>query len=177
MAFGTLGKWRALNSRVNKQLNLIGVFIIFFLMFLIVADVTGRYLWNTPILGTYDIGQSLIVIIVFFGFPYTQKIGGNIRVESVISHFSPRLRLSVEVSYRIVALLLFMLITYGTWEEAWTSWQKREAYLTLFYGGVLLPIYPSKFAVPIGSLLLCFQFFFEVLEKLSGSPGQEDSEA
>jgi len=172
--FQTLNQF---NCKVNAKANLLGVFIIFFLMFLIVADVSGRYFWNSPILGTYDIGQSLIVIIVFLGFAYTQRVGGNIRVESVIAHFPRRLRLAMEILYRVVGLVIFILITWGSWQEAWTSWQKREAYLTLFYGGILLPVYPSKFAVPLGSLLMCFQFFFELLGKISSRyiPEEEHS--
>ena len=145
------------NGVLNMRVNLVGVVLIFFLMCLITADVTGRYLWSAPITGTYDIGQSLIVVIVFFGFAYTQKIGANIRVESVIRLFPPRARLAVEIFGRALALFFFLCITYSSWQEAWSSWLKRESYLTLFYGGILLPIYPAKFAVPFGSALMCLQ--------------------
>jgi TRAP-type C4-dicarboxylate transport system permease small subunit len=155
------------NAFLNTTANYVGVFAIFILMFLITADVAGRYLFNTPVRGTYDIGQSLVVVAAFFCFAYAQRKGAHIRITSLVQLFPQRSRLVVEIFYQIVGLCFFACVTYSTWQGAATSLRKGESFLTLFYFDYLIPIYPSKFVVSIGSALMCLQFCVGITRKIA----------
>lgn len=155
------------NTLINTAANYIGVFAIFVLMFLITADVTGRYLFNTPIRGAYDLGQSLVVVAAYFCFAYAQRKGVHIRITSIVQLFPPRPRIGVEIYYQLVGLFFFACVTYSTWQGAMSSLRKGESFLTLFYFDYLIPIWPSKLAVPIGSALMCLQFLVGIAQKVT----------
>ena len=72
-------------SALESGFNLISAGIIIFLMLLVVIEVVGRYLFNHPIQGHYEIVVAFMAPLVFFGFAYTQRVGGNIRMELFIS--------------------------------------------------------------------------------------------
>ena len=161
----------AANQFFHSRVNLVGVVLIFILMWLIMVDISGRSLLNSPLHGTYEIGTSMIVVIVFFGLAYTQRIGANIRVESVLRILPPQVRFGVELFGLLVALFFFICVTYSSGQEAWSSWLKKECYLTLFVGDILLPIYPAKLAVPFGAALMSFQLLSEFIGRVAEGIG------
>ena len=170
------GQISAANRYFHSRVNLVGVVLIFILMWMIMVDVLGRSLLNSPLQGTYEIGTSMIVVIVFFSLAYTQRIGANIRVESVLRILPTRVRSGVELFGLLVALFFFICVTYSSGQEAWSSWLKKESYLTLFYGDILLPIYPAKVAVPFGAALMSLQLLSEFIGRLAQGLGSSREE-
>ena len=46
--------------------------LLFVLVFLITLDVIGRYAFDSPIPGTFEVTEVLMVFIVFLAFAYTE---------------------------------------------------------------------------------------------------------
>ena len=59
------------------------------LMFLTVAEVIGRYVFNAPIFGRQDIAQILLACSIFFAFPVVTLRGQQIAVDLLDSVFTP----------------------------------------------------------------------------------------
>ncbi len=51
---------------VSRTMSNIGMVVLLMLMLLITADVLLRYLFNRPILGTFDIVELMLGIVIFF---------------------------------------------------------------------------------------------------------------
>lgn len=128
--------------------------VVLALMVLVVADVTGRYVFNSPVPMTYEIGAFLLVFIVFLGMAYTQRAGSHIRVEFLTLRLSPKARAVLDLVSYTLGILLFAAMFYQSFRWAYTSFQVGD----YTPGLVAIPRWPSMFAVPFGALLLCFQF-------------------
>ena len=147
---------------MNRVQAIISSFCVFIIMFLISADVIGRFFFGKPVMGTYEIGQTLMVFIVFFGVAYTQMTGGNVTVETFIRNFGPKTRLALSIFAAVIGLMLFSLMTYSSWKLAWAAWANKRT----IQGLLGLPLYPSKFTVSMGTATLSLYFLLDLIKKI-----------
>lgn len=148
--------------RLLGGLNIISAIFILILMLLISADVVGRYAFGKPLHGTFEIGESLLVFVVFLGFAYTQYHKANIRVQMVANRMPFRVRPLLDCLAHGLGFALFALVTWETFRYFLTSWAIREASA----GMVNVPLYPARLAVPMGSFFLAFQFALDSVADL-----------
>ncbi|MGH8732401.1 MAG: TRAP transporter small permease subunit, partial [Burkholderiales bacterium] len=108
-------------------MNSAGTLWIFALMFLICADVAGRYLFSAPIQGTAEMVGYSIVTAVFLQMASTLRAGRFTRVELMIEPLEarrPAAGHAFNALYHLVGAAVFAVITWGTWPKlryAWTS--------------------------------------------------------
>lgn len=128
------------------------------LMFLGSGDVIGRYFFNIPITGSMEISTLLLAGIVFFGWPHTQEMDGNIRVKFLISVFPPWAQVISDFFSHLVGLILFGLITWQGLEMALVYWKVNR-----LVDVVYLPLAYFQLFVPIGGGLLCIELIIEIV--------------
>lgn len=133
------------------------------LMVLVMADIIGRYLFNSPVPMTYEVGSFMMVFIVFLGLAYTQRMGAHIRVEFLTLHLSAQTRALLDIVASVLGLGLYAVITYEGFLWSWTSWEVGD-YVA---GLVNIPRYPSQFVVPFGAAILCLQFLADIVRRVS----------
>ena len=153
---------RALGCLVRGA-NLLSAVFVLLLMILVIADILGRYLFNSPVPMTYEVGSFLMVFIVFLGLAYTQRQGAHIRVEFLTLRLSSRTRAILDIVASSLGFLLYITIVYQGFMWSWTSWQVGD-YVA---GLVNIPRWPSQFIVPIGSAILCLQFIADVAQRIT----------
>jgi TRAP-type C4-dicarboxylate transport system permease small subunit len=154
-----------LSSGVAKAASLfdsISLAIIFLVMLLITADIIGRAVFNAPLPGTYNIVESLMVFIVFLAMANTERKRQNIRIKFLTNRFPPVAQRILHIFACLAGAFFSGLIVWCTWPAAMESWAIRE-YMT---GQVSLPLYPSKFMVPIGMFLLMIQFLADIMASI-----------
>lgn len=157
--------WSAFERVVRRTIstaNLIAISVAFLVSFLIIFDVSRRYLFNSPLTGTYEIVHSLLVLVVFFGIAYTQSTRGHIRIELIDRYLSPRQSLCLEITVYSICLIFFLTLT-------WTSWDVAlNAIITGEYSGgaVHIPIYPAKTIITLGALLMSLQFIVDIVNDI-----------
>lgn len=150
-------------SWLVRTANLLSAVCVLLLMILVVADILGRYLLNSPVPMTYEVGAFLMVFIVFLGLAYTQRMGAHIRVEFFTLRLSRRTRASLDIVASILGLLLYATVTYQGFIWAMTSWQVGD-----YVAGLInIPRWPSQFMVPLGAALLCLQFLADVVQRVT----------
>jgi len=135
--------------------------LVFLLVFLISADVLGRYLLDKPIPSSTEMAETVMMLAVFLGFAYTHAAGRNIKVDAMTRRLSPRWQTVFEIFSCCGGLFLFFLIVMQSWSIGWESWQERE----FLMGALKVPAYISKLAVPIGGFFLCIEFLREIIYK------------
>ena len=144
--------------KVEKFLNNIaGGIILTAMMFLVTADVLGRYLFNRPIHGTTEITEFMMVGLLYFTLAHTQADKAHIRVEMFISHLSPRTQLILEMIAYLLGFILFALITWQGILSAAKAWQVWET----TFGLILFPLFPAKVLIPIGSFLFSLRLLLD----------------
>lgn len=127
-------------------------------MFLGVADVIGTKFFGYPIPGTLEVTESTMVLIVFGALAYTQSRRAHIRVEIFYNHVGPRGQSLMEALTHFVALAYFGLLGWQGVHELLYSWEIREATM----GAIRFPLYPARFLLVVGALLLVCQLLLDL---------------
>ena len=88
------------------------------LMGLTVADVIGRYLLNSPVEGSSEVSELLLVSLVFLGLPAVCLDGGHVTVDLVTKSLPrwsdrPRLFITGLISAIVLAVVSVRLYAYG----------------------------------------------------------------
>jgi TRAP-type C4-dicarboxylate transport system permease small subunit len=151
----TIGKFFV---RTHEYTALVCGILFFLYMLNIVADVTGRYLFLYPILGTVEIGESILAIAVFMTLAAVEVSKQNIRVTLLQDHLSHRGKAWLDILALVCGLLFIGLMM-------WQSLVLAKRSLAINETGINLPIplYVGKFAFFVGCVLLCIQFAYELV--------------
>ena len=152
----------ALVQRMALWLLLLGALGMIISMLLGVADVVGTKFLGVPVPGTLEVTESTMVLIVFGALAYTQSRRGHIRVELLYNHVGPRAKSFMEATTHLLAFVYFALLAWQGFNEVLYSWEIREATM----GAVRFPLYPARFLLFIGTLLLLVQLALDLLQDL-----------
>jgi TRAP-type C4-dicarboxylate transport system permease small subunit len=147
-------------SRLALGLLLLGTVGMIVSMLLGVADVVGTKFFDWPVPGTLEVTESTMVLIVFGALAFTQERRGHIRVELLYTHAGPRTRSFMDLVTHVVALVFFALIAWQGFGELAYSWEIREATM----GTVRLPLYPARFLLFLGAILLLLRLAIDIVE-------------
>ena len=91
--------------RCEKILTYIAVLSIFVMMLLTSADAIGRYLFNSPIAGAYEVTEKyLMLIAVYLGASFTYREGSNIRIGLVIDRLPRQVRMGLNLFAQVFSI-------------------------------------------------------------------------
>jgi TRAP-type C4-dicarboxylate transport system permease small subunit len=94
----------------------------FGLAFLILANIIGRSVFDSPVYGTAEIVSTSIVIIVFLQVGYAIRSRSMLRADFLIIHLPESVqRIFLAIGYLLGAAFFLMIIT-GGWEESVLSY-------------------------------------------------------
>lgn len=138
-------------TRLVHTLLAVAAAIIFFLSFLVVADVVGRGMFNAPVKGTPEIVSMSIVIICFLLAAYAIQSGAMLRTDVIVSMFGRRGHAFADLISGLLGAGFFLLIVWGSFEPAWHAWTSGEFEGE---GALRVPVWPARFVVMLGSALV-----------------------
>ena len=85
-------------ERVMLYISTLSTFV---LMLLTTADAGGRYIFNRPITGAYEVSTNyLMIAAIFMALSFGYRQGSYIRVTLLTSHLRGRVKLVVNTSFR-----------------------------------------------------------------------------
>lgn len=154
---------------LETGLNLLSATILFFLMFYVTAEVTMRYLFNSPLPGHLEAAQLLIAPAVFLALSWVQARQGHVGMDLLHERLPPRGRALVDCITLSIALITFLAITWFSWESTWSAWEVGDVTPT-----ANLSTWWSKLAVPLGAALLCIRLLMQLVESVASvvTPGR-----
>lgn len=133
------------------------------LFLLTAADVILRYLFNSPIVGAYELTGYLLLVTICLSFAYLQGKRGHIALEFIVSRLPLKSRLVIDIFALHIGLVLFATLTYRSWLAACTSWMMKE-----FSPGIAaFPMYPFRLVVPLGAGLICLRLVMDIVHQLA----------
>ncbi len=141
---------------IPKVMSRIGSFFLFLMMFLTIADVFLRKVFSKSILGTVEITEFMMVILVFFGLAQAEVVNDNVRVDIITNRFSDRSRQIIEVITQFCCFILFVLMTWYAFDYAVGKIGSGEVSQDLW-----IPMYPFVFVVALGFAALTIVLFFK----------------
>ena len=160
----------AVLGRVSAVLAYIGAAALLLMMGLTAADVIGRYLFNAPILGTFEITEFLVLLLIFSFLAYTQSKKSHVAVDLLVGLFPQKVRAGIAVFNHTVCLLLMVLITWMGFQKALELKAVGEASPNL-----QIPDYPFVFFLAFGCLVFCIEYVRDLIELYVNLKEQTDS--
>jgi TRAP-type C4-dicarboxylate transport system permease small subunit len=153
-------------SWIAHACGLLGTIFLAGLMLMTVADVVLRYFFNAPILGSFEITEYLLVVIVFFALPWAALKRVNVRVDLIVGKFTPKRR----AKFDAVTCAFSMIVTgFFAW---YTVPQTIYVYRLYTVSDMLeIPSWPFYFMVAFGFFLLflvLIETFIDFLKKAVG---------
>ena len=108
--------WLPVIAKTLKRILSIGsATMVGIMMFLTFADVIGRYVFSSPILGAYEITEILMGLMIFGGLPLVSRARGHITVDFLASALPPRARVIQTVLLDVVCSIIAGCLAWRTW--------------------------------------------------------------
>ncbi len=146
-------------STICQGFNIFGMVILGVLTVLTVVDVLGRTLFRKPILGTFELTEYMLVVIVFSTVAWCAVQKGHIKVDIVVSRLKPRAQIILSFLTHLISLGLLIIITWQCYLESviMTNLGKTSAILNV-------PAYPFYWIMTAGFFILCIQISIELVQ-------------
>ena len=106
-------KFHTAVSRFTQAIALISFVCVMAMMLMNVVDVIIGYLFNTHVLGAYELTQRMLMCAVFTAFAYGQSKKSHINMTIVIVHFPRPLRFILFTLMSILSVLAAGAMTYA----------------------------------------------------------------
>jgi TRAP-type C4-dicarboxylate transport system permease small subunit len=132
---------------------------ILFLMFLTVGDVLGRFLFNRPITGTFELTEIGLAVAVFTSLAYGQAE----KVYVTVTFLSDRLpKLVQRVSEALVYLLSLAIFFLAFWQLL--QYAERLARVGQYTTVLRQPLYPWVAVAAAGMLVFCIGLLWDLVQ-------------
>ena len=125
------------------------------LILVVVYDVVARYIFNAPTIWGYEVAMALGMSLYCFGYAYTEKMRGHVRVDVFYIHMPPRGRAIIDsVGGLVFFLPTIALVVRSAWIKMWWSWGVMEKSVEGYW---YPPWYPLRTMIFLGFSLLLLQ--------------------
>ena len=145
-------------GKCSSFLSGLGAIALFGMMALTMADVIGRYLFNSPILGAFEITEFLVLILIFSFLGYAQAHKVHVSVDLLITMFPRKVQRVIDLINHTVCFLLMILIAWMGAVNALDLMEVGEASPNLS-----IPDYPFAFFLALGCAVTCVEFLRDLI--------------
>lgn len=147
-------------------LLIVGSSVLALMMFLTVVDVVGRYVFNLPIDGAFELTEFMMAIFVPFALVYCEKQKSHIVVDLLFERLPAVISTSIEIIILLLTTAFFAIIG---WQSIFAM---REEFTNSIKSTVLLiSTYPFFLPLLIAFFLLAILLFVRLLNTLSTEKG------
>jgi len=166
------GVRRVFNPLVSL-LTGVAVLLMLPMMFLVTADVIGRYIFNSPIPAVFEINSYFIMVaVVFFPLAYVQRKKEHVFITLFTERLSSRFKAVLDAFSLLIGFVAYGLIGIYSLQRAIMATEVRE-----YISGIIdMPVWISKWIIPIGCLAFCIELLLDALERVPVIMGREDTQ-
>lgn len=143
---------------VNRVLGYVASGFLILLMMITVIDVFLRYFFNSPLTGTTEISQLMMIIIVFPALGWAAMDRAHIRVDLLIRLIPNRPRAVVNSITLLIALVVYLIITWRSFLES--AVVNRQTSL------IHLPFAPFYWLMSVSLAIFCLAILAVIIEEI-----------
>lgn len=153
---------------INKWAGIIAALILFGMMMLTFADVTGRY-FIRPVKDAYELTEFMLALVVFLGLGYTQLHKGHVSINFIVEKFSVRVRNIIESIFYCMGLVILSLMS-------WQMFIFAQRTIGVTSGRLQLPNSLFIMIAGVGIVLFALTLLLEFLKSIQKVvDGQNDT--
>ena len=122
--------------RADAVLGIAASALLMLLMLLTAVDVVGRYVFNRPLPGGFEMTELTLLVLIFAGLPLVSHADEHVTMDFIDRLVSPGARVLLERAVHAVSAALFGFTAWLVWLKADRIWEYRDAtdVLRIVYG-------------------------------------------
>ena len=137
----------------------------FFLMLLTTADAGGRYLFNRPITGAYEITTNyLMIAAVFMAMAYGYREGAYIRVTFLADLLPGKVKHVINYFVQVVSMLYGVLLVIATFLQGLRVFSDHTTLSSLDF----IPLWPAYLIVPVSLFFMSLAMLLDIRKVRTG---------
>ena len=149
-----------LTERLTRLLAWVAGLVVLLMMFHVMIDVSGKYLFNAPLPGTAEVVAAYYMIgAVFLPLAYVEASGGSIVVEVIYEKVSARAQKFMLIAANVVSVIYYSVLAWFSWDLAVRAWRVNETVDGIWR----ITTWPAKFLLPFGFCLAVIVILMRVL--------------
>ncbi|HUT67207.1 MAG TPA: TRAP transporter small permease [Dehalococcoidales bacterium] len=118
------------------------------MMLLIMANVIIR-LFGGVVLGSYELTELMVVVVVSFALVYAMLEKGHVVVNILVDRFPRRVRLAFEALTHAISLGIWAVIAWASYNVLVERWLKEQSEM------LSVPYSPFRLVFLLGVIFLC----------------------
>lgn len=151
---------RRVVDAIDTALLALGCLMLFALMLVVVADVSLRYLFNSPLNWSYEIISSYLMPGLFFlAASHTLKSNAHVCVDILHNYVGRKTRYVFEAISSVLAAPIFGLATFVSAQNTWKDLQLGAASSS----GMELPTWSISLMLPLGFGMLTLRLVLHAI--------------
>ncbi len=159
-------------TKSEDWMILIGSFVLYIMMGLVIVDVGGRFLFNKPIAGNIELTEMLMVFSIYFGMAYTQREKGHVGMDLFVTTIlRGRAYHLNNMVIGFLSLLINIMIAFYSFNQALVTYHNKSTSIYLNIPMWFLPLFVS-----VGTVILCLRLLSEFKESWSYKEGTESGD-
>jgi TRAP-type C4-dicarboxylate transport system permease small subunit len=145
-------------ERLSKFLGSIGAGALVVLMLVTGVDVVGRYVFNRPLMGAYELSELALAVVILLGWAYTQSVKGHIDIDILYNRFPRPVKTVLDFFVPLLSLLLFSFIAWHGILFVIDSlgWHETSEMIGI-------PVWIFKLMIFIGAVSISLQFIVDII--------------
>lgn len=114
----TTGPITSIWSVIQRIFGIAVTLILVAMVSLTVADVIGRYAFNRPINGAFELTEIMLATVIFLALPLTTARGEHIQVELLTTTRMPRFNQLLDLLPTVATGIILAVISWRVWIHA-----------------------------------------------------------
>jgi TRAP-type C4-dicarboxylate transport system permease small subunit len=152
---------KKLINGLNVPFLKISMYLILLMMFITVADVAGRYFFNRPILGVFELTRFGLGAIVCTALGFSQINKVHIAINLLVSRLPQGWQNIIETFNFLVAFVTFAIVTWQMF--VYTGRLYASGQVTSVLG---VSIYPFVLVSALGVTLFTLVLFWDLIKAI-----------
>src|SRR3954464_1898266 len=103
---------------LDRALGAAAAVLLFYLMALTTADVIGRYIFNWPLRGAFELTELMLLTLIFAGLPLASRADEHVTLDFIDMLFGDNGRLLLRRLVDLICGLLFLGLAWRVWIKA-----------------------------------------------------------
>lgn len=163
-------KKRTVVDGLAEWLAVLGGFVVFLLMVLVVADAIGRKTPWGAVPGAFEFSEALMIPAVFLPLMFVQSKREHVFVGVATIGLPNRVQCFLDAMAAIIGMLIFGFLTWLAFVKALDSTMINEYRVAI----ISVPIWPFRWVIVLGTGLMVLQLLMTAIEEFGRSFGAEE---
>lgn len=157
--------WIRAIRRFNKWTHYVSGVALLTILFLTVADITGRSALGSPVSGTVEVTSMLLVVVVFLAVARSEDMGDHITIDLIYERVGEGAKKFLDIFSDVLTVVIVGLISYQLYQFSLRNQASGAETPVLDW-----PLWPFVLVGSVGAALYALSTIMRIVLRALGEP-------